>query len=173
MNELALPDGGVFVVRPMLEADGPAVRSFFESLSERSKRLRFFGAVTESTLKRLSTVDPDSVVLLAFDASTGTLAGGARAIRQPRDRSVADVAVTVADAYQHRGLGTALLRRLRRAALAEGIEHFDGEVLVDNAVARALVSTAGGSFDFTEPGVLAFAIPLRRPAPVTALATAS
>jgi RimJ/RimL family protein N-acetyltransferase len=119
--------------------------------------------LTPGVVADLVRIDPGHrIVLLAFDAATGALAGGARAVRHRDDPSVADVAVTVGAAHRRRGVGGALLRRLRRAALAEGIERFDGHVLIENVAARALLAGAGAVCTFDEPGVLRFEIRLRR-----------
>jgi len=175
MNELlTLPDGGRFVVRPMRAADAAAVRAGFAALSPESLRLRFFSPVprvAESTLAELTAVDPaHQLVLLAFDADGGgTLAGGVRAVRHDGDATLADVAVTVAEAQRGRGLGGALLRRVRRAALAEGIRSLGGHVLVENGPARAMLRRTGATTHFDEPGVLRFEIPLlTEPATVVA-----
>ena len=50
-----------------------------------------------------------------------------------RDPASAEVAFTVADAYQGRGIATRLLEQLAALAAARGIERFVGEVMADNA----------------------------------------
>jgi RimJ/RimL family protein N-acetyltransferase len=158
MNELA-----GFTIRPMADGDGPAVRAGFASLSKRSLRGRFFTPwVTDAVLDRLATLDPATeLVLLAFERSTGRLAGGVRLTRHDDDPGVADVAITVGDAFQRCGLGRALLAAASNAAPAAGIRRFGGHVLTDNTAARRLVAGAGARFAFDEPGVLAFDLPVR------------
>jgi RimJ/RimL family protein N-acetyltransferase len=172
MNELVrLRDGGTFLVRPMEVGDAPVVRAGYEALSPATLRARFFSPVprlSPATLDDLVAVVPGRIVLLAFDARSGELAGGVRAVRFPDGRDAADVAVTVGDSYQRRGLGLALLRCLRRAAAAEGIGRLAGHVLVDNDAARRLIRAAGGRTAFDEPGVLRFEIPVDQPATVAA-----
>jgi GNAT superfamily N-acetyltransferase len=165
MNELIrLPDGGTFLVRPMERRDAAAVRAGFAALSPGSLRSRFFTPVprlTEGVLADLTAVEPGrKIVLLAFTSDRGELAGGARAVRDRVDPTRADIAVTVADAFQGRGLGTALLRELRHEARLQGVEHFGGHVLVDNDAARRLLTAAGGRLAFDEPGVLRFDLEL-------------
>jgi RimJ/RimL family protein N-acetyltransferase len=145
----------------MEATDADAVRAGFASLSASSLRSRFFSPVprlTSALLDDLTAVRPNQIVLLAFERSTGHLAGGARAIRLRDDPVAADLAVTVGDAFQGVGLGSALVRRLRRAAGSDGIERFSGHVLVDNAAARALLRRAGATAALDEPGVLRFEI---------------
>ncbi len=165
MDEVVLRDGRRFVVRPMEHGDAGAVRDGFASLSAESLRLRFFSPVprlTEGLVADLTAVRPDRIVLLAFavdgDGAVGGLAGGARAIRSAVDPTRADVAVTVGDRFQRAGLGGNLLRRLARAAAAEGVVALGGHVLVDNAAARRLLRRAGARVELDEPGVLRFEI---------------
>jgi ribosomal protein S18 acetylase RimI-like enzyme len=167
MSELIrLADGTTVVVRPMRRDDGPAVRDGFRSLSLDSLRRRFFSPaprLTPELLDELTRVDPAGrIVLLAFETDTGRLAGGARAIRLPADPGAADIAITVGDACQGRGLGSALLRELHRAARSQGIERFTGNVLVDNGPAKRMLRSAGAHLEFDEPGVLRFEIPVLR-----------
>ena len=177
MSELVrLLDGSTFVIRPMEPWDRATVRDGFGALSPASLRLRFFSPVprlTAGLVADLTTVEPARrVVLLALDPRTGHLAGEARAIRSRDDPTVADLAVTVADDLQRRGLGTALVRSVRRAARAQGVERLAGHVLVDNAGARAMLRAAGAVLEFDEPGVLRFELPLVRRAPVAVGAAA-
>lgn len=167
MNErtLRLRDGGQFEVRAMEPDDAEVVLAGFRSLSPDSLRSRFFTAVpriTPDVEEQLVRVDHhDRIVLLAFDEA-GHLAGGARAIRDRFDPSSAEVAVTVGDPYQQRGLGSRLLRHLGGVAWAQGIDHLVGHVLVENVAARTLLVRHGAMCRLDEPGVLAFAIPLDR-----------
>lgn len=167
MNELVrLRDGASVVVREMRPTDADAVREGFRSLSAESLRRRFFTPaprLTAGMLEDLTAVDPGRrLVLLAFETGTGRLLGGARAVRLRHDPGAADVAVTVGDECQGRGLGTALLRELVRAARAQGIERLRGNVLVDNGPAKRLLRAAGAHLVFDEPGVLRFELPLVR-----------
>lgn len=167
MNErtLRLRDGGRFEVRAMEPDDAEVVLAGFRSLSPDSLRSRFFTPVpriTPDVEHELVRVDHhDRIVLLAFDEH-GHLAGGARAIRDRHDASAAEVAVTVGDPYQRRGLGSRLLRHLGGVAWAQGIDHLVGHVLVENVAARTLLVRHGAICRLDEPGVLAFAIPLDR-----------
>ncbi len=71
--------------------------------------------------------------------------GVARYIRLENDPTVAEVAVTVLDSHQGRGLGTLLLALLARSAREHGIETFRAYVLEDNTAMIRIVSDLGGS----------------------------
>ena len=165
MNErtVRLHDGGRFDVRAMEPADAEVVLAGFSRLSPASLRSRFFSPVprlTPEIAHDLVQVDHHRrIVLLAF-ASDGQLAGEARAIRSDGDPACAELAITVSDAFQRRGIGTRLLQELARAARAAGVQELTGYVLVDNAAARALLLRHGAMCHVDEPGVLGFAIPL-------------
>lgn len=163
MSELTMcVRGQRYTVRPMLEADGQQVIEAFEHLSDSSRRSRFLSPVPRihSTIAAdLTRVDDQRIVLLAFD-DTGALVAEARAVRCAGDPSTAEIAVTVLDEHQHRGLGPRLLRRLGAASRRAGVKRFVGHVLVDNAAAQALLRSAGATRRLVEPGIYGFEIPL-------------
>jgi RimJ/RimL family protein N-acetyltransferase len=69
--------------------------------------------------------------------------GIARYAIQPRDRSTADVAITIADDWQGRRLGLTLSRKLLCRAAGSGIPRLVGEVLHDNVRSCALLRELG------------------------------
>lgn len=166
MNErtIRIRGGERVTVRPMTSADADVVLDGFHHLSPTSLRHRFFSPVvrlTPGVAADLVAIDDRHLVLLAFDAD-GRLLGGARATRHRDDPATADVAVTVGDHHQRKGLGKKLLRLLRSDAKAAGIERFTGHVLAENAAAQALLVAAHAVVWFAEPGAVAFEIPLGR-----------
>ena len=171
MNERTIRarDGRRYTVRPMTAADADTVLAGVAGLSPESHRFRFFGPgprLSPGVRADLVAVGDDRIVLLAFDGD-GALVGEARAIRHRDDHATADIAVTVGDDHQHRGIGSKLLRLLGREARAVGIDRLAGHVLVDNPGARAMLIRNGAVASFAEPGVLAFEIPLGRHRRVT------
>ena len=142
---VTLPDGGEVLVRPLTAADGPELLRGLEQLSPRSRYRRFLGTpnIGPSEIRYLTDVDHhDHEALGASEPGTGAGIGVARYIRQ-RGTDIAEIAVTVEDAWQGRGVGTALLTRLADRARAEEIRRFTGLLLADNEPARALLAQIG------------------------------
>lgn len=109
-----------------------------QRMSPRSRRLRFASPVnrlSDAQLDYLTDFDQeDRIAWCAFEAngSKDVGVGLARYIRLEDEPEVAELAVTVVDAYQRRGLGTLLLRRLIGSAREHGIRTLRGYVLPDN-----------------------------------------
>jgi GNAT superfamily N-acetyltransferase len=76
--------------------------------------------------------------LIAFDARTGAGLGVARYVRDERDERLARFAIVVTDGMQRRGVGSALLTRLRERAHANGIGVLHGATAAGNRAARRL-----------------------------------
>ena len=164
-TEMTLDDGSTVVVLPV----GPDVydhtllrrelQAHFTDLSEESRYRRFLSAMPQlspSMLHRLvDTVDDvDHVALFAqvlppgFKRSSsrpllGKPVGIGRFIRDPDRPSSADLAVTVLDGWQHRGIGGLLTSALAQAALRRGIDTFAADVFATNTAALGLLKYAG------------------------------
>ena len=133
-------------VRPIDSRDRDAFSAWFGRLSDESRRRRFHGPkprLSDRELTYLTEVDHVShTALVAVDAS-GQLIGDARyATARPGDR-IADFAVTVADDWQGRGVGTRLAARVIDAARANGMTRLTAMTLWDNTAAIALLHRLG------------------------------
>ncbi len=130
--DVALRDGSTVRVRPVAVTDRPAVETFLHALSPASIGFRFFGQIDLDWVASWST-DVDYADRYALVASTGAdqaiIAHGAY-IRSGPDR--AEVAFTVADAWQGHGIATIMLGHLAAAAEEHGIAVFTAEVLPSN-----------------------------------------
>ena len=124
------------LVRAVRPEDAPGFAEAFEQLSETSRYRRFFTVkprLSEQSLAFFTDVDHhDHEALVAVAPGSRQLVGVARFIRNPEEPDQAEVAVTVIDAWQQRGVGTVLLRELAQRAAEEGIRHFTAEILAEN-----------------------------------------
>ena len=134
-GDAALRDGTRVRIRPIRPDDAPRLVEAYDHLSRYSAYQRFF-----TVMKRLppdwarvfANVDyRGRLALIAEDAATGELIAVARYEVTSQD-DTAEIAFTVLDAWQNRGLGTVLLDRILAAGEARGIRRFLAYVLADN-----------------------------------------
>ena len=107
--------GETVTVRPIRKSDVDMERDFIRGLSPDSKHFRFLGGVSELTpdeLKRLCNVDGNHT--MAFVATVRRadreLEIGVSRYAQDSEADVREIAITVADEWQHKGLGLELMR---------------------------------------------------------------
>jgi len=152
--EARLGDGSRALVWDLLPRDREAVREGFEKLSEETRFHRFLAAVphlTEAMLDHLVSevdgVDHVALALVVVDAEgNGVPAGVARMIRYSEERDAADVAVTVIDEFQRRGVATALLTELMRRR-PPGVKRLVTTVTADNAASLAMLRHLGPTIE--------------------------
>lgn len=166
-----LRDGSSVTIRPIVPTDAPLLVDAFERLSLTSRHQRFLGSktsLTPSELRRFTIVDHhDHEALIAISTVDGRAVGVARYVRSSRTSHLADVAVTVIDEWQRRGLASVLVDRLAARARAEGIEVVSALVADDNAGALALLHRAPARAEIVDGGfgVTEYAIDIREPGP--------
>lgn len=140
---MRLRDGSVVLIRQVQPADAPLLADGFARLSTESRQLRFLtgkASLTPAELRYFTEIDHhDHEALGAQNPVDGRGLGVARYIRDADDPEGAEVAVTVIDEWQGRGLGLELLKRLVDRARQEGIHHFTALVAADNAGVVALL----------------------------------
>jgi RimJ/RimL family protein N-acetyltransferase len=131
-----LPGGDRVLVRPVRASDKDAIADGVNRMGERSRYQRFMtiqDALSTRELRYLTEVDHhDHEALVAFDVASGDGVGVARFVRNPSDSLEAEAAVAVVDAWQRRGLGTALTLLLADRAREEGVERFTALLLASN-----------------------------------------
>lgn len=156
-------------IRPIRRSDAAMIRTGFTRLSPESRRLRFLAPKHELTVAEVryfTEVDHhDHEALVAVSRLTGKGLGVARYIRNPGDPASADIAVTVLDQWQGRGVGTALLARLSQRAQCEGILRFTALMSADNIRARRLLRRLPGAVTLVDrdAGTVAYEISLVTP----------
>jgi GNAT superfamily N-acetyltransferase len=131
-----LPDGSEVIVRPVRPEDKPLFAAGWERFGEESRYRRFIGYKTALTARDLAFFTEldhvDHEALGAIEPRTGEGLGVARYMRNASRPNTAEAAVAVIDAWQGRGLGGVLLRRLCRRAAANGIDTFTASLLTGN-----------------------------------------
>lgn len=130
--DVALRDGSTVRVRPVSADDRPAIVDFLQGLSPQSIAFRFFGQVDLGWAADWS-LDVDYADRYALVASTGleqTIIAHGAYVRTGEDQ--AEVAFTVAEAWQGWGIATIMLAHLAAAAEQHGISVFTAQVLPGN-----------------------------------------
>jgi acetyltransferase len=125
------------VIRPVLPQDEDLTGAFFRDLPAASRYGRFLAPMRNlppDLLARFTHVDyADHLALVAevFAEGRETVIAEARYVRN-EDRSSAEFAVSVADAWQGKGLASLMLAKLACRAAAEGVTRLHGETLAGN-----------------------------------------
>ncbi len=138
-----LRDGSRVLIRRIQGTDAPLLADGFSRLSADSRWMRFLSAKKELSPKELryfTEVDHhDHEALGALSHADGRGVGIARYIRDADNPQTAEIAVTIVDDWQRRGLGTELLTQLSDRARQEGIRCFTALVAADNVAVAGLL----------------------------------
>ena len=113
---VVLRDGSAVLIRQVHSADAPLLADGFARLNARSRQLRFLTpkkGLSPAELRYFTDVhDHDHEALGALDHPGGRGVGVARYVRDADDPQAAEIAVTVIDDWQGRGLGAELVAQL-------------------------------------------------------------
>ena len=141
LNRLA--DGTPLFIRPIRPDDKALLVAGLAQLSPDSRYKRFLGPkprFTVSELRYLTEIDGvDHVAYVALrgDAPKELVAVG-RMVRSASYPQAAEIAVTVCDAWQRRGIGMLLGDHLAMAARDRGIRYLTATMAADNYAAHRL-----------------------------------
>jgi GNAT superfamily N-acetyltransferase len=146
-----LSDGTSVLIRPISSADAQRERDFIDNLSIESRYFRFLDGMrcpSPELIERLTGVDQIRDVAFVALVEDPAAADGIRQVGVCRysgnpDGRSSEFAVAVADAYQHRGLGTLLMRHLIDVARARGIKCLYSLDAADNGSMRELAAHMG------------------------------
>jgi RimJ/RimL family protein N-acetyltransferase len=142
-----LRSGDVVRLRQVRPQDAPALARAYANLSSQSRYQRFFTPapeLSETMLMHATEVDHENhEALVAVPLLSSEIVGECRFVRLADRPDTADLAVTVVDAWQGRGVGSALLARLSERALEAGIDYFTAEVLAENRTMLAMLPSLG------------------------------
>jgi GNAT superfamily N-acetyltransferase len=137
-------------IRPIRLTDADMEAEFVRRLSPKTKHFRFLGGLKELTPKMLRAFcDVDYSHSMAFVA-TASENGAETEIGVSRyapnaNEDVREMAVTVADDWQHRGIGTMLTEKLIEFARDHGVKKLYSVDLADNTSMRQLAKEFGMS----------------------------
>jgi RimJ/RimL family protein N-acetyltransferase len=159
-----LRDRSAVLIRQVRSTDAPLLADGFARLSPRSRWMRFLGAKTTlsaAELRYYTEVDHhDHEAIGALSAADGRGVGIARYVRDADDPQAAEIAVTVVDDWQGRGLGTELLSRLSDRARQAGIHRFTALVAAENVAVAGLARKLGACLAGRGPGTLEYEVAL-------------
>ncbi len=144
---IRLRDGAELSLRPVLPGDSERTLHGHIEFSTETLYRRFMTAQvpSPSLMAYLAEVDyVDHFVWVMTDpADDDAPIADARFVRDRTDPDLAEIAFTVADAYQGRGIGTVLFDALVIAAELAGVRRFFGRMLSDNLAMRTIMDHHG------------------------------
>lgn len=139
------------VVRPIRPDDASRLAEGLRQLSPESRRRRFLFSRSGFTTEELDYfthcdgVDHLALVVVAT-GPTGRehqFVAVARSIRDLADAGLAEVAIAVADDWQHHGVGEMLIQALATSAWEAGIRYWNAILFTNNVAMRKLLELVG------------------------------
>lgn len=157
-HHIALRDGAVVGLRPVVAVDADRLAAFFARLSRASRDRRFLGPKPSLSPREVAYLaDVDQVAhgaIVAVELERSEAVGEARYAAWPGRPNAADLAVTVRDDLQGRGLGRALTKRVVAQARGNGFAVLTASTAWSNAPARGLLRSLGFRALGSNAGVL-------------------
>jgi acetyltransferase len=153
VGQLALRGGELLQIRPIRPDDEPEFVRFHTTLSDESVYRRYFflmnleSRIRHERLTQMCFIDYDRQMALIAERTMeagrpGEIVGVGRLIKQSGSKQ-AEVAVLVSDAFQNRGIGSALVQRLIEFARDEKLELLAASFLADNEPIAKLFKSRG------------------------------
>ncbi|WP_232785245.1 GNAT family N-acetyltransferase [Mycobacteroides chelonae] len=124
-------DRSPIALRQLTHQDARAVADLHDQLTEQDRYMRFFSTHPKDLGDLTDSLTTQSKRQLSVGAFDGRRLIGIANYAISRATS-AEVALVVAHADQHRGIGTMLLKHLAELALRNGITRFTADVLTEN-----------------------------------------
>jgi GNAT superfamily N-acetyltransferase len=124
-------------LRPARSSDSDALQTYVRGLSPDSRYNRFLGVVNELPASELARAlaangrDTLTLLLVSTAEDRETVVGEARVALSCAERA-GEFSMSIADDWQHLGVGSALLEEIERKAAADGIELLFGDTLRTN-----------------------------------------
>jgi acetyltransferase len=167
-REAQTDDGVRILVRPVRPEDEPTAARFQAGLSSATVISRYgvdrplAERAAHDRLKRICFADYDRQFAIVAEVVDGDLPEFAGMARVSRVHASDDrmLTVTVADAWQRRGVGTCLVRAAIDVARGEGVANLVSELSPLNRGIRELLGDEGFGFE-EHAGVLVATLPIR------------
>ena len=142
VRDVILRDGTPLRLRMATPEDYDDIKSFYDGLSKDSLYQRFHGFVrTEGPARTDAGADGDArLVLIGWRGDRVVASGSYDRLREP---AVAEVAFTVADDLQGRGVAARILEQLAEIGAEHGIARFDALVADSNQAMLSVFHRAG------------------------------
>ena len=149
--------GQAITIRPMQPGDLDIETEFVQGWSTETRYNRLFSAgsyTSPERLKQLTNIDyarDMALIATVMLDDREVEIGVARYVLRPDDKTC-EFALAVADAWQHRGIGRALMLNLIDSAAAAGIETMVGDILSTNAPMLHFMRSLGFTAEATPDG---------------------
>ena len=145
---LLLAAGECMTFRPITPDDAAVLQAYVRGLSPESRYNRFFGALQElppAELEHVTHLDRKYDLALLAETNVG---GGSIVIGEARhafapDRHECEFALSVADGWRRRGIGTLLVADMERRATSLGARRIAADALHSNKPMKALARKTG------------------------------
>ena len=147
-----LADGTEVELRPVGPDDKPLLEQGMAMLSPASRRLRFMSPIenlSRSQLAYLTEIDHESHLAWGVMVAGQPVAVG-RLVRLNGSPKVAEIAITVVDDWQGRGVGKLLVRVLAEIGRSVDIERVSFEALPENEGIVRLLGRFGATHAYGE-----------------------
>jgi acetyltransferase len=159
VSRWTMKNGSQVIIRPIRPEDEPAMVNFHKLLSDETVYLRYFHMakldtrIAHERLVRKCFIDYDREMALVAelpgsDSQAPRIVGVGRLSRRPLSEE-AELAVVVADRYQHQGLGSELIAQLVKIARAEKVKRIEAEFHSENSAIRHLAGHGGAKVERT------------------------
>jgi acetyltransferase len=149
--------GQAISIRPIRPEDLDIETEFVHGWSVETRYNRLFSAGTFTSperLKKLTQIDytRDMALIATIMLEDKEIEIGVARYVLREDNKTCEFALAVADTWQHRGIGRALMHQLMNGAAAAGIETMEGDVLASNAPMLQFMRSLGFTIRSTTDG---------------------
>ena len=149
--------GQAISIRPMRPEDLEIETEFVQSWSAETRYNRLFSAGSYTSPERLQQITRidyarDMALIATVMLEDREVQIGVARYVLREDNKTCEFALTVADAWQHRGIGRALMLNLIDSATAAGIETMVGDILSSNTPMLYFMHSLGFTVESTADG---------------------